>query len=109
MSLTIKEEIKTPWTILHLSGKLDVITSASLDEALYKCFHDGKSHIALDLSHLAYLSSSGIRVLLSQNKKFFEQKRRFSLYGLPDHIMEIIRLAGFDKVFVIVKEFKDLK
>jgi anti-sigma B factor antagonist len=109
VSLNIKEEIKTPWTILHLNGKLDVITSAMLDEALYKCFHEGKSHIAIDFSHLVYLSSSGIRVLLSQTKKFFEQKRRFALYALPEHIMEIIRLAGFDKVFVIAKEFKDLK
>ena len=108
MALTIKEEIKSPWIIIHLGGKLDVVTSPQLDEALYKCFQDSKADIVVEFSNLNYLSSSGIRVLLSQHRKFTEQKRRFILMALPSHIKEIIRLAGFDKVFTLVEELKEI-
>lgn len=109
MALTIKEEIKAPWIIIQLGGKLDVVTSPQLDEALYKCFQGSKSDIVLDLSGLNYLSSSGIRVLLTQHRKFTDQKRKFVLLSLPPHIKEIIRLAGFDKVFSIVEDLKEIK
>ncbi len=109
MALTIKEEIKSPWILIHLGGKLDVVTSPQLDEILYKCFQDSRAGVALDFSNLNYLSSSGIRVLLTQHRKFAEQERKFVLTALPAHIKEIIRLAGFDKVFTIVEELNEIQ
>lgn len=109
MSLLVKEEIKSPWTILHLKGKLDVTNSSQLEEVFHRCFHEGKSDIAIDFEELTYLSSSGIRILLAQHKKFIEQNRRFVLCRIPAHILEIIELAGFDRVFFIQKTLSDLK
>ncbi|NBO24351.1 MAG: anti-sigma factor antagonist [Chlamydiae bacterium] len=109
MVLTIREEIKSPWTILYLSGKLDVLTAEFLEESLSKCFHEGKSDVAINFCSLSYLSSSGIRVLLLWHKKFYEQNRQILLIELPFHIAEIISLAGFDKVFKIAKDFNEVK
>ncbi len=108
MALEIFEEIRTPWTILHLNGKLDAVTSIQLDEALFKCVHDGKSHIAIDCAQLQYISSSGIRVFLSYHKKLLEKQRQFVLVGLAGHLLEIIKLAGFDRVFVMTASVNQL-
>jgi anti-sigma B factor antagonist/stage II sporulation protein AA (anti-sigma F factor antagonist) len=100
-ALEIKEQIKSPWTILSLNGKLDALTAASVEEALFKCFQDGNTHVILNFHGLAYLSSAGLRILLSHTKKFKSANRKLILVEIPSAIMEVIQLAGFEKVFSI--------
>lgn len=108
MTLLIKEEIKTPWTVVKLSGKIDVITAPELEEVLNRCYHEGKSDVAIDFQEVDYLSSSGIRVLLIQHKKYAESNRKFNLVTIPSHILEIIQLAGFNTVFSIRDRLTDI-
>ncbi len=108
MVLVIKEAIQSNWTVLGLSGKLDVVTAPQLDETLNRLFHQGNLSIAIDLKELQYLSSSGIRILLGHYKKYKEAGRELVLMELPEHILEIIQLAGFNKVFRIVASLAEL-
>jgi len=107
-SLEIKEQVKSPWTILHLSGKFDALTAPQVDEALIKAFQDGNHHVILELSGLNYLSSAGLRILLSHTKKYRASHREVVIVAVPEPVLEIIQLAGFEKVFRIESSIQDV-
>ena len=54
--------------MVKVIGKLDTMTAPKLEEELSKNM-DGVTEIAFDLKELKYISSSGIRVLLTIKKK----------------------------------------
>ncbi|MEP6962589.1 MAG: STAS domain-containing protein, partial [Acidobacteriota bacterium] len=62
---------------LRLKGRLDGYWADHLSQALEQTMRDGHHHIRLDMSEVAYLSSLGIRVLVTFYKKLGEIEGTF--------------------------------
>lgn len=73
-------------------GRLDTNTSKELEEALAPEL-DRFNALTLDFSELLYLSSAGLRVLLSVQKKM--KGKKFSLTNVNKNIMEVFEITGF--------------
>lgn len=73
-------------------GRLDTNTSKELDAAITPEL-DRISALTLDFSGLQYLSSAGLRVLLSVQKKM--NGRSFNLINVNKNIMEVFEITGF--------------
>lgn len=84
-------------TILALSGRLDTATSPGLLEALMPEF-DTAGEIELDLSGLTYISSAGLRVLLTGEKTSKARDVKMILSHVSPDIMEIFTMTGFNSV-----------
>ena len=67
MNIEIKRNAEE--TIVKLVGRLDTITAPALDKTINEDIADAKNLI-LDLKELEYISSAGLRVLLSAQKKY---------------------------------------
>jgi anti-sigma B factor antagonist len=82
-----------------LRGRLD---AAQCEKALQ--FFDGIAdpHI-VDMTGLDYISSAGLGVLLKTQKRAMQSGRGLRLVNVNRHIHDILRYAGFDKIFEIVK------
>ena len=98
--LVTKEE-KNNALILRLEGRLDAATSIQLENVLGEAISAKQVHIALDFSGIEYLSSAGMRVLLSMTKRLKGMDGSFKLFSVHDDVMEIIRLAGFETILQI--------
>ena len=85
--------------VLALKGRLDFNTSAEAQKKLLSLIEKGYTHMALDLSELEYISSGGLRVLLTTLKKLKDCNGRMVLFGLPDYIRSIFDIAGFSALF----------
>ena len=83
-----------------LSGRLDTNTSPQLEEEL-KTALDGKDELTFDLSALEYISSAGLRVLLSAQKTMNKQGS-MKVTGANDDVKEIFEVTGFDEILNIV-------
>jgi anti-sigma B factor antagonist/stage II sporulation protein AA (anti-sigma F factor antagonist) len=90
--------------ILRLEGRLDATTSVQLENVLNNAIENKHTKILVDFSGVEYLSSAGMRVLLSMTKRLKGIGGYFKLFSIHDDVMEIIRLAGFE---VILQIFKD--
>ena len=55
----------------------------------------------VDFTHLDYISSAGMGVLLGTQKRLADNGHSLKLVNLNRHIREIFRIAGFDNVFSI--------
>ncbi len=85
---------------IKISGRLDTTTAPVLDEEL-KASLEGTEALVLDFSDLEYISSAGLRVLLSAQKIMNKQEGSMKLTGVNESIMEIFEVTGFVDILTI--------
>ena len=66
MKIEIKKNANE--TIIEIVGRLDTITAPALDKTISEDIGDTKN-LVLDVKGMEYISSAGLRVLLSSQKK----------------------------------------
>jgi anti-sigma B factor antagonist len=81
-------------------GKLDTATSPQLQAAIDENI-SGVTDLTFDLKKLAYLSSAGLRVLMSSQKTMNKQGN-MRLSNVNEDIMDILDMTGLTDVFTIV-------
>ena len=83
-----------------LIGRLDTITAPSLDKEL-KDSLTGITMLAFDFSKLEYISSAGLRVLLSA-QKVMNKQGSMTISSVNDDIMKIFEITGFSDILTII-------
>ena len=85
---------------IALVGRLDTITAPDLDKEL-KDSLPGVETLAFDFSKLEYISSAGLRVLLSA-QKVMNKQGSMTLTNVNDSILEVFEMTGFSDILTIV-------
>ena len=96
MELELKNENGS--LIVKVIGKLDTMTAPKLEEELSKKINEVQE-IIFDLEKLKYISSSGIRILLTIKKKIGNMK----VLKPTEEVMEVFEITGLSDVFDIEK------
>lgn len=97
--MTIQKMKNDTELVLSLEGRLDTLTAPEL-EAELKDSLNGVTALTLDLSKLEYLSSAGLRVLLSA-QKVMNAQGTMKVRNVNDTIMEIFEVTGFSDILTI--------
>ncbi len=87
--------------VLRLAGRLDATTVSQLERALTDAQLSGDRVIVIDLSDLTYISSSGLRVLLTGRSNARKQGGDVFLCNLRAPVREVFEMVGFTAVFTI--------
>lgn len=82
-----------------LSGRLDTTTAPQL-EAEMKASLEGITELCFDFEKLEYVSSAGLRVLLSCQKTMKKQGK-MKLRHVCEEIMEVFEITGFTDILTI--------
>lgn len=85
---------------IALEGRLDTMTAPELEEAL-KSELETVSELTFDLEKLDYISSAGLRVLLSTQKTMNGKKGSMKILHANEMIMEIFEVTGFTDILTI--------
>ena len=97
--LNILKTVEDGTRCYALEGRLDTMTAPQLEEAL-KGELDGADKLVLDFAKLEYISSAGLRVLLSA-QKVMAKKGGMKIRNVSDVIMEIFEVTGFSDILDI--------
>lgn len=92
---TKKDDVLT----VSLTGRLDTTTSPQLDEELKKSL-DGIRELTMDLEGLEYISSAGLRILLS-TQKTMNQQGTMKLINVSSMVMDVFEVTGFSDILTI--------
>ena len=84
---------------LALEGRLDTTTAPELDSVV-KSDLEGITNLTMDLEKLEYLSSAGLRVLLSA-QKIMNKQGEMVVINTNETIMEIFEITGFSDILTI--------
>jgi anti-sigma B factor antagonist len=105
--LRIKLETVDKKIILHLDGRLDASSSSVLEEKLHQLIKEKHIYLLLDFALVHYLSSAGLRVLLSAFRELKEKKGCLLVFSMTEEVAEIVRMAGFDRILHIFPSEKE--
>lgn len=97
--MTIEKITEGNKLTIALSGRLDTTTAPKLETELKQNI-SGVEELVLDLAALEYLSSAGLRVLLSA-QKVMNRQGHMVVRNVNEIIMEIFEVTGFVDVLTI--------
>lgn len=97
--MNIKKTQNADALTIALEGRLDTSTAPEL-EAELKSSLDGVSQLVFDMEKLDYISSAGLRVLLSAQKTM-TKKGQMKVIHVNETVMEIFEVTGFSDILTI--------
>ena len=97
--MTIEIKRNADETTIEIVGRLDTTTAPALDKTINEDVLDTKN-LVLNLSGLEYISSAGLRVLLSAQKKM-QKNGSMKVTNVCEEVMEVFEMTGFADILVI--------
>ena len=85
--------------VVSLTGRLDTTTAPQLEGEL-KSAVDGITDLTFDLAKLEYISSAGLRVLLSA-QKVMNKQGKMVIKNANEDLMDIFEVTGFVDILTI--------
>ena len=98
MKITIEKGTEI---IISLSGQLDTLTAVDFEKEIHGILADNVIFVILDGSELTYVSSAGLRLLLTLQKGMTAKGGTLRLRNIKDDIMEIFNITGFSSILTI--------
>jgi anti-anti-sigma factor len=99
--MKIEEDRQGGVAVVAPVGRIDSTTSGVLERHLSGLIGGGERRIVVDFASVDYISSAGLRVMLSLAKKTREQRGALALCGMGNAVREVFGLAGFLPLFTI--------
>ncbi|MBR6410303.1 MAG: STAS domain-containing protein [Clostridia bacterium] len=97
--MTIEKTKNGTELCLSIAGRLDTTTAPELEKEL-KDSLEGVTSLILDMGKLEYISSAGLRVLLSA-QKIMNRQGEMKLRNVNETVAEIFEVTGFTDILTI--------
>ena len=97
--LNIEKKNENGNAVFKLEGHLDTVTAPEFEQSLKESL-GGVSGLTIDLEKLDYISSAGLRVLLS-TQKVMNKQGSMKVVNVNETIMEIFEVTGFTDILTI--------
>lgn len=97
--MTIEIKKNQEETVIEIVGRLDTITAPVLDKTINEDMGDAKN-LVLDVKGMEYISSAGLRVLLTAQKKM-QRIGSMKVINVCDEVLEVFEMTGFADILSI--------
>jgi anti-sigma B factor antagonist len=102
--MDISQSQKDDVTVVALTGRFDAQSAGDAEDTLKAALEGGAKKILVDMDQVEYISSAGLRVLLSTAKKLAGVSGKLVLCGLKPYVREVFEVAGFTTIFMILPD-----
>lgn len=107
--LKIDARKEPPCLVVHVQGRLDAISAPLFERDVSARLDATIKRLIFEFSGVEYLSSAGIRTLISFAKKMKAAQGAIFLCSLIDSVEETIVVSNLNNVLNIVKSVEDAK
>ncbi|MFI6476098.1 MULTISPECIES: STAS domain-containing protein [unclassified Streptomyces] len=107
MALRVDEAEQGTWTVLRVSGELDLVTAPRLRRQVHEAVAEGRRDVVLDLSGVQFCDSSGVGVLIAARRLMRSCQGRLRLIlparGALDgsHVNKVLAALGVRRLFEV--------
>lgn len=98
--MTISKNLEGDKLTVAVEGRLDTVTAPDL-EAELKTALDGAKELVMDFTKLEYISSAGLRVLLSAFKKMDAKGGKMKVTNINEMVREVLDVTGLMSVLTV--------
>ena len=99
--MEINHKVENGILIVAINGRLDAATAPVAEGEIKKMLEGEQNRLLFDLSALEYLSSGGLRVILSAAKEIRRRDGKVALAALNQYVYEIFEVSGFTAMLPI--------
>lgn len=92
------------FTVLELTGEIDLHSGVSLRRELTLCAEGRTSALLLDFRRVGYIDSSGLAILIEYLKSASQFGGKLALFGLEKKVASLFELVRLDQLFVIAED-----
>ncbi|WP_225849208.1 STAS domain-containing protein, partial [Streptomyces sp. HPF1205] len=92
--LTVSADRRAGWTVLEVTGELDIATRAGLDEALAAA---GPTDVVLDFSRLDFCDVTGLNLLVSARHRLRDRHGELRVVCPPGRVRRLLGVAGLTR------------
>lgn len=100
-NLAIESRDLGEWSVVGVSGEVDLYTAPQLRETLIDLVERGRHRIIVDLAGVEFLDSTGLGVLVVGLKRCREHDGDLALVAPQDPVHKVLTITRLDKVFAI--------
>jgi anti-sigma B factor antagonist len=100
-NLVLETQERGDVTVVSVKGEVDLYTAPSLKERVADLVSSGQSRLAVDLSGVEFMDSTGLGVLIGALKRSKEVGGSLALIAPREQVIKVLSITGLDKVFTI--------
>lgn len=97
--MNINKVVNNDQLILQIEGRLDTLTAPNLESVINSVGLEVKE-LVIDMEKLEYVSSAGLRVILSAHKKM-TRLGSMKIINVCENVMEVFEITGFSQILTI--------
>jgi anti-sigma B factor antagonist/stage II sporulation protein AA (anti-sigma F factor antagonist) len=105
--LKLKENVQGDILILRFEGRLDALTTPDVEKLVLSHIYQGQRKLLFDFTSVDYISSAGMRMLLSTTRQLKVHSGKVVLHSIHRNVMDVFTMSGFDHVLDIVLTEKE--
>ena len=94
--------------VITVSGEVDLATSPELDVAIIAAIDSGTSSVAIDLTDVSFMDSSGLGVIVRGLKRCREADIDLDLVITNERVLKVFGITGLDQVIPIHASIEDI-
>ncbi len=87
--------------VVQVKGRLDAVTAPEFDKAFTGWLGGGERRFLLNLAGVEYVSSAGLRSMLTAAKQLKGVQGRLVLCALTGPVAEVFKISGFDALLTV--------
>ena len=91
--------------VMVLSGRMDRIAAMEFDKAFTEWLKNGERCLVVDMKDLEYISSAGLRSLLSANHQLKDNNGQIRLCNVGGLVKEVFVISGFESLFSMYNSY----
>ena len=98
--MEVQQELINNWQIIKVTGEIDSKTVSTLRSFIDEKLIEDKA-VALDLTNVPFMSSAGLRTLLTLQRSTSKMNVGLALIGVASEIQDTMKVTGFLQYFKI--------
>ena len=99
--LTVDVRHDVPFTVIAVSGEIDIDTAPELREVVAEVTDAGADRLVFDLSDVTFVDSIGLGVFVLARKKMLLRQGTVDIVASTRRVVAIFTIAGLDDVFAL--------
>lgn len=101
MSISVTTSEAGEVHVVHVSGEIDVTSATVLRDALEALIADGRRRLALDLSDVTFLDSTGLGILVGRLKRLARHGGTMTVAASHERVLRVFDITGLNQLLDI--------
>lgn len=101
MRLQVDQRPEREYTVVTVSGEIDVFTAPRLRQYLIDLIAEGRTHLILDLTDVAFLDSTGLGVLVGTLKRVTSAGGSLSVAALNHRLLTLFHTTRLNQILPV--------